>query len=437
MDDLLNLKGSKQRVIVVAIDFKREKRIWQPQEILEEMKALVEACECEVVGEFICKVDKPSSNNLIGKGKAEEIKFLCDSTDGVDIIIFSEDIKGSQQRNLEEFIGKSVIDRTRLILDIFARRATTREGKTQVELAQLQYLMPRLVGHGVEMSRLGGGIGTLGPGETKLEIDRRRISQRIDKLKRELKELVANRSITRIRRKDNKVPLIALVGYTNAGKSTLMNRLTGAGQSTQDGLFTTLASVSRQWLLPNNQKTILSDTIGFMHDLPHHLIESFKATLEEVQQADLLLHMVDLSNPNFKHMYEAVIEVLVQLNANDKSTIVVFNKIDQLPERFNLKDLGTSFEKAIMISAKTGENVDSLINMVSQILAKTRIEVSALIPLNRADLIGWLHENSDVITKEYREDGCHVVCRIPEPKIGHVKEYIIDNPLLDKDLESY
>ncbi|MBF0483857.1 MAG: GTPase HflX [Candidatus Omnitrophica bacterium] len=433
MDDLLNLKGVKQKILVVAVEFKRERKIWLAQDILEEMKALAEACEAEVVGEFICKVDKPSANNLIGKGKVEEIKSLCDNIGDVDIIIFSEDIKGSQQRNLEEYIGKTVIDRTRLILDIFARRATTREGKTQVELAQLQYLLPRLIGHGVDMSQQGGGIGTLGPGETKLEIDRRRISQRIDKLKRELKGMVTDREVTRSRRKENHVPLISLVGYTNAGKSTLMNALTGANQRTQDGLFTTLASLSRQWNLPNNQKAILSDTVGFMHDLPHNLIESFKATLEEVQQADLLLHVVDLSNPNFKHMYEAVIEVLTQLGANEKPTIVVFNKIDRLPERIPLKDIGTNFEKAVIISALSKENLEELINMVTVILDEGMAQVNVLIPMNRADLVGFIHENADVISKEYQEDGCHLTCRISKHFLGSLRPFLLDS-IEDKDV---
>ena len=257
-----------------------------------------------------------------GEGKVKEISALCDA-ERIHTVIFSHDLKGSQQRNLEEALHVKTIDRTQLILDIFARRATSLEGKMQVELAQLEYLLPRLVGKGIALSRLGGGIGTLGPGETKLEVDRRRIRARIDRLRQELLEISQDRRLKRKKRQEQGLPLISLVGYTNAGKSTLLNTLTNAGQITRDGLFTTLDPLSRQLILPNHQKTVLSDTVGFMHQLPHHLIESFKATLEEVTAADLLLHVLDVSHPKFRDLHDSVIEVLKELGAHDQPTITV------------------------------------------------------------------------------------------------------------------
>ena len=252
---------------------------------------------------------------------------------GIDAVIVSCDLKGTQQRNLEADFGVKTLDRTQVILDIFARRATSQEGKMQVELAQLQYRLPRLTGHGEEMSRLGGGIGTSGPGETKLEIDRRRIGERITRLKKDLKEVTQSRQVKRKKRQDQKIPTVALVGYTNAGKSTLLNTLTEADTLVHDGLFTTLDSLSRQAVLPNHLKVVFSDTVGFMHALPHGLIEAFKATLEEVQEADLLLHVLDISHPDYRKFYDAVNAVLDELKVLDKPMIMVLNKIDKLEDR--------------------------------------------------------------------------------------------------------
>jgi len=266
------------------------------------------------------------------------------------------------------------IDRTQLILDIFSKHAKSSEGKMQVELAQLEYLLPRLVGKGIELSRLGGGIGTLGPGETKLEVDRRRISQRIGKLKKSLTDIGANHQLNRKKRKDKGIPLVSLVGYTNAGKSTLLNTLTQAGQLTRDGLFTTLDSLSRQLTLPNRQKVVISDTVGFMNDLPHHLIEAFKTTLDEVREADLLLHVTDVSNSYFRNMYSSVREVLGELEALDKPTIIVFNKIDKLEDKQWLDDLVNNYDNAVCISASKNENVDELFRKIISLISELFIE---------------------------------------------------------------
>lgn len=283
----------------------------------------------------------------------------------------------------------------------------------QVELAQLAYLLPRLVGHGTELSRLGGGIGTLGPGETKLEVDRRRISARIDKLKQNLKEVSNQRETTRKKRKDYLIPNVSLVGYTNAGKSTLLNCLTHAGQEMQDGLFTTLDSLSRQLILPNHQKIILSDTVGFIHDLPHHLIESFKTTLQEVKDADFLLHVVDVSHPNFRNLQEAVEDVLTQLDASQKPTILVFNKIDRISDRGWLEDLKKNFEPAVCLSALNGENIPDLFGKIATLLADGLVELDVKIPLNRMDLVNLIHSQGQVHSIEYSPDFIHVQATIP------------------------
>ena len=279
-------KEGKEKVLLVIVDFKRDRARWPAQEVLVEMEDLIAGCGGEVIERMVCPLEKASATYLIGSGKVKDIAAAVSQL-GIETVVFSYDLRGSQQRNLEETIKTKTIDRTQLILDIFARHATSKEGKMQVELAQLEYLLPRLVGHGIELSRLGGGIGTLGPGETKLEMDRRRIAERITRLRHELKEVTSQRALKRKQRKDKGVPTVALVGYTNAGKSTLMNTLTQANQVTRETLFTTLDSLARQFVLPNHQKIIISDTVGFMHELPHHLIEAFKATLEEVREADL------------------------------------------------------------------------------------------------------------------------------------------------------
>ena len=407
----------KEKVLLVVVDFKRAGG-WPVGDVVKEMEELALAALATlagtgaVVSSVVCSIDKPTANYLIGKGKVEEIAALC-SVHKADTVIFSHDLKGSQQRNLEEMFKVKTIDRTQLILDIFARRAKSPEGKMQVELAQLEYLLPRLVGQGDALSRLGGGIGTLGPGETKLETDRRRISTRINRLKQDLKELSTRQEMKRKKRKDHHVPNISLVGYTNAGKSTLLNRLTESQQQTQDGLFTTLDSLSRQMILPNNQKVVISDTVGFIHDLPHHLIESFKTTLEEVQEADLLLHVLDVSHPNFRQLEEAVKSVLKELSVLDKPTIMVFNKIDRLEDQSWLKDVRDNFDHAVAISARSGENIGSLLEKITELLSEGLVDIDVKIPLSRMDLVNLLHNQAQVHSIEYLSEFMHVVATVP------------------------
>jgi GTP-binding protein HflX len=413
----------KEKVLLAIVSFRGGD--WTIEDVSKEMEELVLACQGEVVERVICRLDKPSAAYLIGEGKVQEIAAAREASQA-DTVVFSHELKGSQQRNLEEVIKTKTIDRTQLILDIFARRAFSQEGKMQVELAQLQYLVPRLVGKGIELSRLGGGIGTRGPGETKLEVDRQRISERIDKLKHGLKEVSSERAVKRKKRKDQGIPLISLIGYTNAGKSTLLNTLTQAGQVAHDGLFTTLDPLARQLVLPSNQKVVLSDTVGFMHDLPHHLIEAFKATLEEVQQADLLIHVLDVSNPKFKNLYDSVNRVLTDLEASDKPTIMVLNKIDKLEDKSHLEPLLRMYENAVCISALKGENTPELLEKVSEMLSSLVIEMKVTIPINRMDLINLAHQEGQVYSIKYYNDSIFLHASVSPKLAGQLEKFAVN-----------
>lgn len=410
----------REKVLLAVVDLKKRED-WPVGEVASELEELVKACGGEVVEKVMCPLKAPTASTLIGEGKVEEIALLC-QIQKIDTVIFSHDLKGSQQRNLEEIIKAKTIDRTQLILDIFARRAKSQEGKMQVELAQLQYLLPRLTGKGVELSRLGGGIGTMGPGETKLEVDRRRISDRISRLEKNLRDMVSDRKVKRKKRKEQEIPLVSLVGYTNAGKSTLLNILTGANQQTQDGLFTTLDSLARQFILPNQQKIVISDTVGFMHELPHHLIESFKATLEEVQEADLMLHVLDVSHPNFRSLSDAVLSVLKELEVGDKPMITVFNKIDKLENKAWVKDLENGLENSVAISALTGENIDKLITKISDVLSFNFIDIDLEIPIDRMDLVNLVHQQGKVHSIQYSPSAVRVIATVPPQIANKLKE---------------
>ncbi|MCM8763442.1 MAG: GTPase HflX, partial [Candidatus Omnitrophica bacterium] len=345
----------------------------------------------------------------------------------IDTVIFSHDLSGTQQRNLEEIIRRKTIDRTQLILDIFAQHARSPEGYLQVELAQLQYLFPRLIGKGIILSRLGGGIGTRGPGEQKLEVDRRRIRKRIDKLKDELRQLKIHRAIIRGKRKEQLIPSIALVGYTSSGKSTLLNALTGAHQPTRDTLFTTLDPLSRICLLPNGEKIVISDTVGFLHQLPHHLIEAFKATLEEVIEADLLIHVLDISHKMYRQHAQAVYEVLKELRVDSKPIITVLNKIDLLEDRSWIMQEEKEMPNSVAISAKLKENLEALLNKIQQEFSFRQVTLNLRIPLKRMDLVDLFYRQGKVLQVDYQQKGINIKVNLPKPFAYKV--------LKDKDIE--
>ena len=350
------------RAITITVDLgKRED--WTAMERSHELRELAISRGISVIEELIVNRDRIDSAHYVGSGKVEEIAKIC-ADKNIDTVIFNNDLTGSQERNLEEIIKAKIIDRTQLILEIFARRAHSNEGKLQVELARLLYMLPRLTGKGVEMSRPGSGIGTSGPGEQKLEIDRRRIHSRIFRLKGELDGVRRRRSMGRKKRERNSLPAIAIIGYTNAGKSTLINALTSSDVIVQDKLFSTLDPTVRRFVLPDRREILFIDTIGFIDRLPHNLIEAFKATLEEVSQADILLHVVDISHPKAKEQSGAVYKVLDEIGAGNKPVITVLNKIDKVSDLAVIDKARVFFDNPVAISALKREGFDELIEII-------------------------------------------------------------------------
>ena len=396
-----------EKALLVSVQIKTDKHHWRIEDISSELEELAFSAGARVVENVISICQKPTANYLIGKGKVEEISLIaCD--EDVDAVIFSHDLSGTQQRNLEDAIGKKTLDRTQLILDIFSRRARSPEGKMQVELAQLQYLLPRLTGKGIILSRLGGGIGTRGPGEQKLEVDRRRIRKRIDKLKDDLRAFRSHRLVTHKRRKENNLLSVALVGYTSAGKSTLLNLLSGASQPTSEKLFTTLDPLSKSLQLPGGQNIILSDTVGFLHELPHHLIEAFKATLEEVREADLLVHVLDVDDHRLYQHNQAVQSVLVELGCGDKPVIAALNKIDLVEDRSWLELLKKEFAPGVLISAKNGENLDALISGIEGHFLGSMLNLKIFIPHTRMELVDFFYRQAKVNKIDYLQEGIRI-----------------------------
>jgi len=347
---------SRERALLIGLE-KEGVSKWDLHDSLDELRELANSAGAEVVDTVTQKLSKPTAPYYIGRGKAESIKESCQDRQ-VTAVIFNDELSPAQGRNLENLFARKVLDRTQLILDIFAQRARSREGRLQIELAQLQYLLPRLTRMWHHLSRQTGGIGTRGPGETQLEVDRRRVQERIARLERELESVRKTRAIQRQGRKRHQWPVAAVVGYTNAGKSTVLNLLTGADVVAEDKLFATLDPTTRSFVLPNKQRVLLTDTVGFLRKLPHTLIESFKATLEEVSEADLLIHIVDLSHPRVDEQMEAVDRVTKELDAYGKQTLIVFNKIDNLANREGVDSYLKRFSGSVAISARTGEGVN-------------------------------------------------------------------------------
>ncbi len=359
-----------EKVLLVIVKIKKyEYGSWGIEEKKQELIQLTQTCKAKIVSIITQTKEIPNSAYFVGRGKVEEISQIVQQ-EKVDAVIFDHELTNAQQKNLEKIINIKTVDRTQLILDIFAQHAKSKEGKIQVELAQLNYLLPKLVGKGIALSRLGAGIGTRGPGEQKLEVDRRKIRKRIFKLKEELKNLERRRESLRIRRKANRLPIIALVGYTNAGKTTLLNALTGSHQSVENHLFSTLDPVIRRFILSGINKTVLfADTVGFLHKLPHHLIEAFKATLEEITQADILLHILDIFHPQAEQQADAVHEVLKELGASDKPIITCLNKIDKINNIQVINRFERKFPETISISAMKKQGLSELIIKISNFLS--------------------------------------------------------------------
>src|SRR5262252_4204232 len=364
-------KKRHERALLIGLE-KQGVTKWDLQDSLEELAELASSAGAEVVDTVTQKLEKPTAPYYIGKGKAESLKPALQDRQ-VTSVIFDDELSPAQGRNLENLLSRKVLDRTQLILDIFAQRARSREGRLQIELAQLQYLLPRLTRMWHHLSRQTGGIGTRGPGETQLEVDRRRVQERIARLERELESVRKTRAVQRQGRKRHQWPVAAVVGYTNAGKSTLLNLLTGADVITENKLFATLDPTTRSFTLPNKQRVLLTDTVGFLRKLPHTLIESFKATLEEVNEADLLIHVADLSHPRVDEQMAAVDSVIKQLDAFGKQTLIVFNKIDLLKNPDLASTYCRRFPGSVAISAKTGAGIDQFVEALQAALGAWRL----------------------------------------------------------------
>ena len=384
---------------------------------LDELEELAKTAGAEVEARVTQRRETPDSATFIGSGRLREIKNFCADND-VDLLIFDSELTPSQQRNIEDITDVRVVDRTQLILDIFAARARSGEGKLQVELAQLKYLLPRLGGKGTSMSRLGGGIGTRGPGETKLESDRRHIRRKIQKLQAELEDVRKIRRTQRRRREKNALPVVALVGYTNAGKSTLLNYLTGAEVLAENKLFATLDPTTRGYQLGSGQKVLFTDTVGFIRKLPHHLIDAFRSTLEEAKYADLILHVVDASNPQMDEQMHIVYETLRGLGVQDKPVITVFNKQDLLTEPVILRDFQA--DATVPISAATGAGIDALESKLEEVLRGQKALVEYTFPYKDAAKIQLIRKYGELLREEYLEDGIAVEAYVPIPIYGKI-----------------
>ncbi len=414
-------KKTHERALLIGLE-KQGVSKWDLQDSLEELAELANSAGAEVVDTVTQKLQKPTAPYYIGKGKAEAIKHSFQDRE-ITSVIFDDELSPAQGRNLENLLARKVLDRTQLILDIFAQRARSREGRLQIELAQLQYLLPRLTRMWDHLSRQTGGIGTRGPGETQLEVDRRRVQERIARLERELEAVRKTRAVQRQGRKRHQWPVAAVVGYTNAGKSTLLNLLTGADVVAENRLFATLDPTTRSLVLPNKQRVLLTDTVGFLRKLPHTLIESFKATLEEVSEADLLIHIADLSHPRVDDQMEAVEGVIKELDAFGKQTLIVFNKIDKLQNRELAETYVKRFPGSVAISGRTGEGVNQLVQALQNTLSAWRLRSRFRIPASESALIAEIHRVGHVLELHYEGEGALIVAHVPPDLAQKLERY--------------
>jgi len=441
---------TQERALLIGLEREGVSK-WDLQDSLDELRELANSAGAEVIDTVTQKLQKPTAPYYIGRGKAESIKDSCQNRQ-VTSVIFDDELSPAQGRNLENLFARKVLDRTQLILDIFAQRARSREGRLQIELAQLQYLLPRLTRMWHHLSRQTGGIGTRGPGETQLEVDRRRVQERIARLERELEAVRKTRAVQRQGRKRHQWPVAAVVGYTNAGKSTLLNLLTGADLVAENKLFATLDPTTRSFVLPNKQRVLLTDTVGFLRKLPHTLIESFKATLEEVSEADLLIHIVDLSHPRVDEQMEAVDSVIKELDAFGKQTLIVFNKIDNLengaggnratstgePARVDARgeesinrEISETYVKrfpgSVAISARTGEGVNRLVGALENALSSWRLRSRFRIPSDHSALIAEIHRVGHVLELRYEGDDALIIAHVPPELAQKLARYAAES----------
>ena len=416
MAELYNMEEVAERLILVGVSTAEND---DTKESLEELKELVKTAGAETVAMVIQNREKPHPGTYLGKGKIEEVLLLVQELNA-DGIVCDDELSPAQMKNLEDALGCQIMDRTMVILDIFAQHASTREGKIQVELAQLKYRSSRLIGMGNVLSRLGGGIGTRGPGEKKLEMDRRLIRDRISQLGRELDDVVKAREVARAARSKNPIPVVSIVGYTNAGKSTLLNFLTNAGVLEEDKLFATLDPTTRNLTLPSGQQILLTDTVGFVRKLPHHLIDAFRSTLEEAKYADIILHVVDASNPDCdKHMH-VVYETLRGLGVTDKKIITVFNKQDVVREKIasgalepeTRKDLKA--DETVKLAAKTGEGIEELLAILEKILRESKVLIEHVFPYTETSKIQVIRKYGQLLAEEYQAEGTYVKAYVPK-----------------------
>lgn len=415
------IRQPNERAILAALTLPGQSAA-ESEEMLRELGELAATAGVEVVATVHQRRERPDGAFYLGEGKVDELHLLAHS-EGADLLICDDELTPTQQRELEQKLEIRVIDRARLILDIFAQRARTKEAQLQVELAQLEYLLPRLTGRGVALSRLGGGVGTRGPGETKLEMDRRRIRRRISHLHRELSEVQKHRSIQRQERVSSGLPIVALVGYTNAGKSTLLNRLTAAGVLAEDKLFATLDPTVRRFTLPTGETLLLVDTVGFIRKLPHELVAAFRATLEESIAADLLLHVTDVSHPAFAEQKKAVEGVLAELGVAPERVLAVLNKADLIPSAYQKERLRAELPGAVLISALTGEGLEGLYARLAERLAERWDRLKLHLPYAESSLLGELQAVGSILSTRYEAEEVVVEAVVSRAASGRWRRY--------------
>lgn len=414
---MYDIKEEIERVILVSVNTNDEK---ETIESLDELEELIETAGAEVVGKVIQNREKVHSATYIGKGKIEEVKQYIEALDATGIVC-DDELSPAQIKNLEEELGTKIMDRTLVILDIFAKRALTKEGKIQVELAQLKYRAKRLTGLGNSLSRLGGGIGTRGPGEKKLEIDRRLISDRVAELKKEVEDMERHRDLSRSRRTENPIPVVAIVGYTNAGKSTLLNTLTEANVLEEDKLFATLDPTTRNYKLPSGKEILLTDTVGFIRKLPHHLIDAFKSTLEEAKYADIIIHVVDASNAQFDTHMKVVYETLDGLKVGEKDVITVLNKQDKIEEGVYSIQKDDRAVAIVKTAIKKKIGIEDIVNAIEEVLKKKSVYIEKIYPYSDAGKIQLIRKYGQLISEEYVAEGIAIKANVPNEIVGRIQ----------------